>query len=175
MSQAEWIWKSIIQKGQQKNADFQDKLFLQPGASEEDLIQLQETLNVTIPKEMVEFYRIHNGQLWDIGGQCFIRNLTLSPISEIVENWHFLNEEFEGDELEASFDKEIKPLLWNPKWLPIASNGGGDYLCLDTDPTNEGQPGQVLYFWHDWGNRSVKAKSLFEFIQACLEEEDTED
>jgi len=26
----------------------------------------------------------------------------------------------------------------------------------------------VLYFWHDWGDRTTDAKGLFEFIEICL-------
>jgi len=26
--------------------------------------------------------------------------------------------------------------------------------------------------WHDWGKRSIEARSLFEFIEICIEEVD---
>lgn len=169
---AELMWKNIIEKGTRRNEDFKDKLYLQPGASDEDFQLIEKTIDITFPKEMKDFYKVHNGQEWQIGRECFVRNLTLSPTTKIIENWMFLQEEFEPDELEPEIDSEIKPLLWNPKWIPIAENGGGDYLCLDTDPSDVGSVGQVLYFWHDWGKRSIEARSLFEFLQICLEEDD---
>lgn len=52
----------------------------------------------------------------------------------------------------------------------IAESGGGDYLCLDTDSTEEGLVGQVLYFWHDWGDRTIDAKGPVKFIEICLNE-----
>ncbi|MCP1359336.1 SMI1/KNR4 family protein [Aneurinibacillus migulanus] len=52
----------------------------------------------------------------------------------------------------------------------MAENGGGDYLCIDTDPSEAGVVGQVLYFWHNWGKRSIEAKNIFEFIEICLKE-----
>nr|WP_246183482.1 SMI1/KNR4 family protein [Paenibacillus methanolicus] len=83
---------------------------------------------------------------WRIGSSGFVRSLTLSPISDIIRTWTFLQEEFDPDELEAEeIDHEIKPCLWNSKWIPIASNGGGDYLCIDTDPSDAGVVGQVFY------------------------------
>lgn len=166
------MWQYIIEKGTRRATDFKDQLYLQPGATDDDFQLIERTMNITIPKEMKEFFKIHNGQDWRIGGECFVRNLTLSPITQIIEKWMFLQEEFEPDELEPDIDYEIKPYLWNPKWIPIAENGGGDYLCLDTDPSDAGHVGQVLYFWHDWGKRSVEARDLFEFLQKCLEEDD---
>lgn len=171
-NQAERLWKHIIEKGTSLEDNFEEALNLQSGATEEDFQLLERTLGVKLPEELKSFYRIHNGQVWRMGSSGFIRNLTLSPISGIIENWTFLQEEFDPDDLEAEIDIEIKPYLWNPKWIPIASNGGGDYLCIDTDPSEAGVVGQVLYFWHDWGRRSVEGKSLFAFIEICLAEED---
>lgn len=170
---AEWLWQQIIEKGLKLEDDFEQSLNLQQGASEEDFLLVEETLGVTLPEEMKSLYRIHNGQVWELWSNPFVRNLTLSPTSEIIDNWKFLQEEFDsGDGLELENEAEIKPLLWNAKWIPISENGAGDYLCIDTDPSDSGVVGQVLYFWHDWGDRSIEAKSLFEFIEICLNEED---
>lgn len=43
----------------------------------------------------------------------------------------------------------------------IAENGGGDYLCIDTDPSEVGLTGQVLYYYHDWGKRLYRGKRIF--------------
>ncbi|RRJ61834.1 SMI1/KNR4 family protein [Paenibacillus oralis] len=172
LKQAERLWSLIIGKGAAKDTGFQEALRLRPGAGEAEFEHAEKALGLKLPEEMKAFYQVHNGQDWDLGSEPFVRNLTLSPLEEIVENWNFLREEFEADEMEPDIGQEIKPLLWNDKWIPIASNGGGDYLCLDMDPAEAGQVGQVLYFWHDWGNRSVEAASLFSFIQICLDEED---
>ncbi|MFB9324608.1 SMI1/KNR4 family protein [Paenibacillus aurantiacus] len=171
LEQAELLWKQIIEKGSSLEEDFKEALKLQPGAEDEDFQLLENALHTTIPEELKCFYRIHNGQQRELGTSSFLRNLTLSPISQMIENWTFLQREFDpDDDWEADIDTEIKPLLWNPKWIPVAENGGGDYLCIDTDPSEFGVVGQVLYFWHDWGRRSVEAKSLFEFIAICLNE-----
>ncbi|GKU79176.1 SMI1/KNR4 family protein [Paenibacillus sp. L3-i20] len=172
VERAELLWQAIIEKGSKTTKNFEQSLNLQLGATEEDFQLLEHTLGVTLPEEMKSFYRLHNGQIWTIGVSSFVRNLTLSPISQIIDNWTFLQEEFDPDDMELEVEKEIKPVLWNSKWIPIADNGGGDYLCLDTDPSEEGISGQVLYFWHDWGNRSIKGKSLFNFIEKCLIEGD---
>lgn len=171
INSAELLWKRIISRGSSLEVNFQKTLNLQPGASEEDFQLIESTLGITLPKEMKSFYEIYNGQIWEPGVESFVRNLVLSPTSQIINNWTFLQDEFDSDDLEAHIENELKPVLWNSKWIPIAENGAGDYLCIDTDPSESGVVGQVLYFWHDWGKRSVEAKGLFEFIEICLEED----
>jgi cell wall assembly regulator SMI1 len=171
-NQAELLWQRIIERGSTYEKNFKESLNLQAGASEDELQLVEETIGVTLPEEVKSFFRVYNGQVWDLGVNSFVRNLTLSPTSVMIENWSFLQEEFDPDDgLELYAEKELKPLLWNSKWVPIAANGGGDYLCIDTDPSEAGAEGQVVYFWHDWGNRAVEAKSLFEFIEICLEDD----
>ncbi|OAB47172.1 SMI1/KNR4 family protein [Paenibacillus antarcticus] len=172
INQAELLWQRIIEKGTNLEVNFEETLNLQSGATDEELQLIENTLNVTLPVEMKKIYTVHNGQNWNVGVNSFVRNLTLSPISLIIDNWNFLQEEFESDDIEPDIEGEIKPVLWNSKWIPIAENGGGDYLCLDTDPSEAGSVGQVLYCWHDWGKRSVEAENLFEFIKICIDEVD---
>lgn len=172
-NRAEKLWQQIFEKGSPLEEQFQQSLNLQLGASDEELKLVEATLGVTLPEEMKSFYRIHNGQVWKPGVNPFVRNLTLSPTSAIIENWQFLQEEFgPEDALELDHEEQIKPVLWNKKWIPIAENGGGDYLCIDMDPSESGTVGQILYVWHDWGDRSVEATDLFAFIELCLKEEE---
>ena len=172
INQAEWLWQRIIERGSNIEENFKELLNLQPGASDEEFQLIENTLGVSLPEEMKSFYRMYNGQVWQYGGNSFLRNLTLSPTFEIIENWKCIQEEFDpDDEVELDIGEEIKPVLWHSKWIPIAENGGGDYFCIDTDPSESGVVGQVIYYWHDWGNRSVEAKNLFEFIEICLNEE----
>ncbi|BCC09342.1 hypothetical protein BCM0060_p2008 (plasmid) [Bacillus cereus] len=147
INQAEWLWQRIIERGSNSVGNFKESLNLQPGASDEEFPLIEDTLGVTLPEEMKSFYRVYNGQILEPGVNPFVRNLTLSPTSEIIDNWKFLQGEFDpDDDLEPDIEKELKSALWNSKWIPIAENGGGDYLCIDTDPSEVGVSGQVLYF-----------------------------
>lgn len=166
----ESLWGSIIKKATGMDDDTADQLKLSSGASEEDFLEVEKELNVRLPDEMKAFYSIHNGQNCMHGGECLVKNLELLDTKSIINQWKFLNEEFDGDDLEISADSKIKPMLWNPKWIPIADNGGGDYVCLDTDPTIEGSYGQVFYFYHDDGGRRVRAKSISDFFEKCITE-----
>lgn len=172
MNKAELLWQRIIERGSNVERNFKESLNLQSGANDDELQLLENTLGVTVPDEVKSFYKVYNGQVWNPGVNSFVRNLTLSPISEIIDNWKFLEEEFDpDDDMEPDIGEEMKPFLWNSKWIPIAENGGGDYLCIDTDPSEKGIVGQVLYYWHDWGNRSIEARNLFDFIEICLKED----
>lgn len=172
MNKAELLWQRIIKRGSNVERNFKESLNLQSGANDDELQLLENTLGVTVPDEVKSFYKVYNGQVWNPGVNSFVRNLTLSPISEIIDNWKFLEEEFDpDDDMEPDIGEEMKPFLWNSKWIPIAENGGGDYLCIDTDPSEKGIVGQVLYYWHDWGNRSIEARNLFDFIEICLKED----
>lgn len=173
-TQAQKLWDQIIAKGSASDPQFETKLHLKSGATDQDFAHVEDALGVQIPDQLKAFYRIHNGQEEQTETTCFLRNLTLLPIHEIIEQWTFLQKEFDPDDWEVDAQQEVKPFAWNSKWIPIAANGGGDYLCIDTDPTEEGTVGQVLYFWHDWEYRSIEAFSLFEFIEIALQEEDTE-
>ena len=47
---------------------------------------------------------------------------------------------------------------WNPRWVPIADNGGGDFFCLDLAPSKGGSVGQVIVFFNDMNDRPRIAK-----------------
>lgn len=166
--QAADLWKSMIKTATGVEEDVQNELNLSSGALETDFAEVEKELDLHLPLEMKALYAIHNGQTWVNNVKPFIENLMLMDTKAIIEQWQFLNDEFEGDGMELEADAKIKPMLWNPKWIPIADNGGGDYVCLDTDPSDDGTVGQVLYFYHDWGNRSVTANSLFGFLETCM-------
>lgn len=68
------------------------------------------------------------------------------------------------DDLEAISDQDVESTWFSPKWLPFASNGGGDYLCLDLAPTKTGKKGQIICFIHDSPERPKLADSIAEFF-----------
>jgi cell wall assembly regulator SMI1 len=52
------------------------------------------------------------------------------------------------------------PKWWRKEWIPFLHNGGGDHLCLDPMARDFGKPMQIIVFWHDWEDRSVKYESI---------------
>ncbi len=169
---AEHLWKAVQQHAMKMNKCKLEQLYLRGGAHKYELDELEERLNIELPDQLREWYRVHDGQNDRLETMPLLRNLTFSPIQKMIETWTFLQEEYDPDGEQAENDSAIKPMLWNPAWIPFATNGSGDYVCIDMDPADDGKYGQILYFWHDWNNRSVEAESLNAFIQMCLHEKE---
>ncbi|MBX2803365.1 MAG: TIGR02996 domain-containing protein [Myxococcales bacterium] len=73
----------------------------------------------------------------------------------------------------SAADRELKGGMrneicqpWQPWWLALMENGGGDSLVLDL------QTGQLLTYWHDWNNRHVEHADLGAWAAAVLAELD---
>lgn len=117
-----------------------------------------------------------------------------SQIMEVCKNLHKLeNENYNWDELEFTiyadgkseikrtdynFDEEL-PLTSTPtgaiklkyfhvKWLPIFSDGGGNFIGLDLDPDTNGVKNQVIVFGRDEEDMYVIAEDLDRFFDRCI-------
>jgi cell wall assembly regulator SMI1 len=122
-----------------------------PPATEKELKELEDLIGVTLPKDLKEFYTIHNGQ---DTGKVFNSAIIeygsegLNPISKIIKEWTlFSSIEKEYPSVVASEDceKGIKPLGWNLLWIPLIADGFGNAYCLDLDPAEGGKKGQIIY------------------------------
>jgi cell wall assembly regulator SMI1 len=51
-----------------------------------------------------------------------------------------------------------------PGRIPVASNGGGDSLCIDLAPVGGGTIGQVIVIRHDCPGRTRLASSFCELL-----------
>jgi cell wall assembly regulator SMI1 len=54
----------------------------------------------------------------------------------------------------------VRKAWWHRGWVPFASNGGGDYWCIDLDPARGGTAGQVIAYSHESGERGLQSPSL---------------
>ena len=52
-------------------------------------------------------------------------------------------------EMEISKEGRVKAEFWNVNWLPIASDAGNNYLCVDFDPALGGSKGHSDVFRKD--------------------------
>jgi cell wall assembly regulator SMI1 len=134
---------------------------LQAGASEEEIRETEKFLSVEFPAEVKDSYRIRNGQSrGDVG---FINGLEFLSLARMREEWAVWKDlldsgGFEGFESEP--EKQVRTDWWNPKWIPLTSDWGGNYECLDLAPTEEGEVGQIISMWHDEAKRQVLADSF---------------
>ena len=61
--------------------------------------------------------------------------------------------------------RRVPDLWWNPKWIPLTADGGGNGKMIDLDPTGNGTAGQIIQMWHDDPIRSKEADSLYGFLR----------
>jgi uncharacterized protein (TIGR02996 family) len=133
---------------------------LQPGVSARALNEFEERFGLTLPRSFRGLYRWRNGQPRD----CFESlqdNRMFSSLEDIAETKEMLDGMI-GNDFED-------PEWWRRSWVPFLANGGGDHLCLDLAAEDGGEPGQLIAFWHDWEDRSVKYESLDDWLHALVE------
>ncbi|MED4135572.1 SMI1/KNR4 family protein [Priestia megaterium] len=140
---------------------------LNEAATESQITEVEQKIGLKFPQNLRELLMIHNGQRDEY--IAAIDNYLLLPLDEIVYTWQTLKELLDGGEFEDF--EEVEPVgpvkkefWWNPCWIPVATNGGGDDICIDLDPAEGGKVGQIITFWHDWEQREVISDSLEEWF-----------
>jgi cell wall assembly regulator SMI1 len=162
----EELWKRIEMWLRQHAPHILDSL--NAGASEDEIKALQMRFGAALPKELVDFYRVHNGQPENSSGLFY--GLQFLPIADVLmnhESWSELvdmNEEFE-ENMESYPDGVIKKLYANPGWLPVTHDYGGNHIGVDLDPDWKGVPGQVIIFGRDEDCKRFVAESFPAFIE----------
>ena len=89
------------------------------------------------------------------------------PLAEVVQDWKMMAELLDGgnfSDKEAKPDKGIRKAWWSKGWVPFASDGGGNYYCIDLEPAKGGVSGQVIVFKHDSGDRLLLSPSLAKWL-----------
>lgn len=92
---------------------------------------------------------------------------TLLHLDAIPDAWRQLeewNQTVEGERFTT--EGPVNAVYLDDAWIPIAYDGGGNHLCLDTAPAEGGQNGQVVVFVHDDSVREVLAPSLAAWMEA---------
>jgi cell wall assembly regulator SMI1 len=146
-----------------------------PGATDQEIAQAEEIMQIKFPDIVLQSLKIHNGQVsspYLIGGDWNLLNLEY-----MVNRWKFLKElfdagDFDLDGTEMDAPPEIRKEWWNPKWVPISSNGSGDYYCIDLNPTEQGNLGQIISYWHVDTRRELIAKDFKEWLDTFAKDLD---
>lgn len=142
-------------------------LLINSGATQADIDRLESLINKKLPEDFVSFYKIHNGQDEEKGREGLIDSEELLPVDAIIDQWQCWKDllydgTFEG--ITSEPDLGVKNDWWNPLWIPFTYDGSGNHICVDLDPTPNGNFGQIIRMWHDAGDRIVYASSFREYI-----------
>lgn len=141
---------------------------LQPGATEQQIVELESLLGRTLPADLRESLLIHDGQTEypDVG---FVDTQEFLSLERIRKEWSVWKELFESGaftESESEPDVGVRPDWWNPLWVPLTYDGAGNHYCIDLAPADGGSVGQLITMWHDNGARTVLAPNFRAWLGA---------
>lgn len=165
MKSLDEIWHRII--AWHDNNTYPGKFRLQPGATEEQIRTIEDTIDQHLPEDVRDSFLVHNGGY----DSWLLYHGELLSIEGLLEQWemytHWQTDEHWGlGEEWRPFDIEgpIKPIWWNPKRIPLTDNSG-DHIMIDLDPPENGKYGQVLEHDHEVGPTRVLADSWYEWLR----------
>jgi cell wall assembly regulator SMI1 len=142
---------------------------LNPPATQDEILALEQQIGMRLPSDLVACLRVHNGQIGKAEG--LFDGQTLLPLNHILMSWLVWRDLLHGGDFDdriAHSELGIKSTWWNTNWIPFASNGGGDYLCLDMDPAPGGNIGQVIEVLHDFPSRSLLKDDFFSWFSSQI-------
>ena len=128
---------------------------LNPGASDEEIAELETSLGWNLPEDFVKFYKWRNGINELVPGWVW---MSLIHISEI-RAWHL---EYMKNE---SFSKNQR---WHPDFVPFLENGAGDYYCLDRCGVWNGQIYQIILSVHD-DRSQIEAPNFNSWLEVIVQ------
>jgi cell wall assembly regulator SMI1 len=140
---------------------------LQPGASDSQIQAAESILAIQFPEDVKASYRIHNGQqtIYDYGlipeAQEFL------SLERIQAEWAVWKELLNQGQLvgKGEPDPGIKSDWWNLRWIPLTSDYCGNHYCLDLDPAERGNVGQIITMVHDDSYRELLAPSFRSWLE----------
>lgn len=152
------------------------RCMLNPGATAEELAQLEAHLGVALPASLKAFLSRHNGQANEATLGIYLGRQLLSTqgIRLQWDTWRSIDEEAMNADCAEFMSSEpegvIKPMYTNRRWIPLTHDFGGNHVGLDFDPDTNGNEGQVIAFGRDEDEKRLIAKSFDEFIPILITE-----
>lgn len=125
-----------------------------------------------LPTDFRESLGIHDGQKHAEGdlvpapakGDTGYFLLASADVANEWARWKELHDAGEFADQQSGPDKGVSGAWWNPGWIPFASNGGGDLLCIDMAPAEGGAAGQVITMNHEVSKRECLAPSFSQWL-----------
>lgn len=128
--------------------------------------RLELATQLTLPSDARASYFRHDGQVK--GTPPVLGRWWLLHLDAALATWTT----FRGSQ--KIFDKAdpaistagaVRKRYWNPRWVPVAWDGVGEFLCLDLDPAPGGRRGQVVWFQKGSKRREVVAQSFDAWLE----------
>ncbi len=139
---------------------------LNPGASQEELLAIERTIDQLLPEDVRTSLLIHNGQAQS-GCHFLFGQIDLATCERI--SWEFSGLKGSGDLRHSPADygytfypeNAIAHRFYEDNWIPVAyEDGCGNFLAVDLAPGPGGISGQVIDFGADICDLGVLAREL---------------
>jgi cell wall assembly regulator SMI1 len=138
--------------------------------TDQEIIELEKGLGFSVAKDLIEILKIHNGQKgnasWLFEGQEFLSS------HRILEEWkvwqNLLDSGDFDDNISDEVDSVIKNNWWNSMWVPFTYDGMGNHYCIDMNPTELGDKGQIITVWHDTAERKLLNSSFYLWFESYI-------
>jgi cell wall assembly regulator SMI1 len=117
-------------------------------ASPAEIAELERRLEHRLPEDLHAFYSRHDGAI----GIGVVSHEDLLSVANAKDEWANLCEVWR--------ELDPQPGLWSDAWLPITSDGGGSFLCIDLADNT----GAVIRYLHADPNRPRIAKSFSKWL-----------
>lgn len=171
------VWKAYSTELQKHHpGDFH----LNPPATAEQIANFEKLAGNKLPADLKEFYLIANGQKYESEYSIIRPGFNLMPLEECTKAIEGLKHR-SGQKMSSGLSEMIGVKFnqhgvkdeydWLDKWVPIATDHFGNYLCIDYDPARGGKSGQLISVYFDDIVRDTFAYSLkghFAFIEKGL-------
>jgi cell wall assembly regulator SMI1 len=135
---------------------------LAKGAPEPAVRKLEGVIGAPLPADVRASYRRHDGAEGSDLFPALERDemgYSLMSLSEIPAVWRGQTRHTPAADEEFTADPGVRAEYWNRGWIPVATNGGGDFHFIDLTPAKGGKTGQVVEWRHETGERRIIAPS----------------
>jgi len=143
---------------------------LRSGAMQDDIRATEAALGVVFPNDVTASYLLHDGQGYY--SPPLMGSWQLLSLASIVNQWEIMRDIPLDEEPHDADDPNnpVRPDWWNPRWVPVAYDGGGDLCCVDLDPAPNGIAGQMTIFWHTDEERERLALSFRDWLSSYADD-----
>jgi cell wall assembly regulator SMI1 len=139
---------------------------LLPGINVSGIRILEEKIGFELPEDFKTSLEIHNGQ---DGRFRLLSQWEIIPVDGILLEIDQMQEVFENSADTAIETRgAVKDNLWNSAWIPFASDGSGNFLCIDMDPPENGIKGQIILWASDPPYVEVVSQSYRDWLAQFL-------
>lgn len=146
-----------------------DRYILNPPATDAQIDVFEQVVGFRMPRSYRQLYKWHDGENDDRSGHIY--GLPLLPLKQAEADWKAWIRTlagFGGNRYPvpggAWPEGAVDPAYFNPRWVPLTSDGSGGHIGLDFAPWPRGRAGQVILFGRDEDVKVVLAESLGGFL-----------